>query len=695
MKRHREPSPGFRLTALNPLWFVIGLIVLTIAVFWETQNVGLYLDNAEIILQDPRVHTVSATQLHRILTQQYWETAATGLYRPLTTLTYLLNYAVLGNAGNPSGYHWINLLLHVANMALLYALGLAIFEHAGMALLLSALWGLHPVQTEAVTNVVGRADLLATFGILAALMAYRKVLDSTGARRIAWLAAVFLSASIGAFSKENGIVVIAVLVLYDVVFARQASWANRIAGYVAAAIPCAAYLYARAQVLASAPVLGTAYCDNPLLGASFWSARLTAVKVFGKYLLLLLWPGTLSWDYSYNQVPLFGSGGFEDMKAILSLIVLVAVAVAAFRSWRRNKPVFFAIAFFALTFAPVSNLLMLIGSVMGERFLYLPSIGFAACLAYVLFAAWERWNGRVGNYGAAVLLAILLGYTARTYARNSDWLDQSRFWRTGAEASPASWKTHMAVANSTPGLTPDDFDRGVREAVHALTILDPLPDDKNVGRAYRDAGVLYRDVGDRLAANQSAGLVAAGSTPQFWYQKALAGFLRSERIETVFERQYQAENARHGRTGLSAMPSKLYLELGRAYVRLKDLQHALSAFERGRVLESDPALLEELAAIYQEMGDLHKAAIALAESYTVDSNRPVLPKLVQLYGQIDPAGCSLAHDAGGTAINPDCPAVHKDICDASANIEATYLRRGQPFEAGAVHKRAVEYLGCK
>ena len=106
---------------LGAVMFVIFLA------YSKSFGVGFFLDNEEIVLKDPRVHSVSSLQFHRILTQQYWETATTGLYRPLTTLSYLFNYAVLGNSANPQGYHWINLLLHLANTAMVYALGCLLY----------------------------------------------------------------------------------------------------------------------------------------------------------------------------------------------------------------------------------------------------------------------------------------------------------------------------------------------------------------------------------------------------------------------------------------------------------------------------------------------------------------------------------------------------------------------------------------
>src|SRR5262249_21257339 len=112
--------------------------------------------------------------------------------------------------------------------------------------------------------------------------------------------------------------------------------------------------------------------------------------------------------------------------------------------------------------APVANLVLVIGSIMGERFLYLPSIGLAACVAFGLVAAWRKWiapGPSTYRYVAATALAIgLMTLAARTNTRNDEWLDPSRFWRTAANASQNSYKTHLSVAGNLPGLTPDDFD---------------------------------------------------------------------------------------------------------------------------------------------------------------------------------------------------------------------------------------------
>jgi tetratricopeptide (TPR) repeat protein len=353
--------------------------------------------------------------------------------------------------------------------------------------------------------------------------------------------------------------------------------------------------------------------------------------------------------------------------------------------------VFFAIAFFFATLSPTSNLVIRIGSIMAERFLYLPSVGVA-----VLVVCGVQWVSQRREYRNAVPVALgvlLLGFAARTYARNGDWADQGRFWRSAVEAAPGSYKTNLAAANNAVFINQQDWDRAIAEVGRALAILDPLPDLQNTGSAYQQAGVFYRNLGIRLAASNPAGRGEASS--EYWYRKSLNALLRSEKIELAQDELNRAENARRGKPGLTFVPSALYLQMGRTYQKLGEPRHALEAFERGRALESDPDLLEELAGEYGAAGETRKAAMALVEALAVDSSRMRLAsKLVELYSEIDPAGCSVSREGGTSGLNVDCPLVHGDICTASRNVAATYMRTWQHEHAASIRRTAIQELGC-
>jgi hypothetical protein len=334
-------------------------------------SAGLTYDNRAAILEDARVHAATSANIKAVLTQDFWSVNfTTWLYRPLTKLSYLFNYAVLGNGPHPAGYHAINLLLHLINILLVYLCALILFEHLQrkefLAVATATVWAVHPVLTEAVTNVVGRADLLAAAGVLGGLLCHVKAAPARGRSRVAWLAALAGIVALGIFSKENAIVVVAVMAIYDAAY-RPRSWSSARAGYLAASAPLVLFVLLRYHVLSPVAVRLGDFGDNPLISAGFLTARVTAIGILGKYLGLLLWPVSLSSDYSYNQVPLtsWRFNTAADWLPLIAMIVYLGILAGAIACYRRRREIFFFGFFFLVTLAPVSNVFLLIGTIMG------------------------------------------------------------------------------------------------------------------------------------------------------------------------------------------------------------------------------------------------------------------------------------------------------------------------------------------
>src|SRR4051812_31152266 len=100
----------------------LGLCLVTLAAYSNSFGAGFVMDSRGLILQDARVHAATAENLDLILGHTYWwPYGESGLFRPLTTISYLFNYAMLGGGESPAGYHWLNLLLHMGNALMVYA----------------------------------------------------------------------------------------------------------------------------------------------------------------------------------------------------------------------------------------------------------------------------------------------------------------------------------------------------------------------------------------------------------------------------------------------------------------------------------------------------------------------------------------------------------------------------------------------
>ncbi len=459
-------------------WKIALLWALVFAAYSNSFDAGFVFDSESAILQDARVHEANLHNVHRILTEGYWvDQPTTDLYRPLTTLSYLVNYAILGNGTNPAGYHWVNLVLHAANVSLVYAIGILIFGEPALGLALAAIWGLHPLLTEGVTNIVGRADLLAALGILIGLLCHIRATAGTGRRKAGWLIALTLAQTIALFSKESGVVLPALMLGYDLIWSERALWRRRILSYAVLALPFIAFFVLRGQLHMH---LEVPFQKNPLVDAAFWPARMTAFKVIGRFLWLFVWPARLSADYSYNSVPLFqwSLGHWEDLQALVSLALCAAGIALAWRLRRENKPICFFVLFFFIALAPTSNLFILIGSVMSERFMYLPTIGLTGCAVALISA---QQVPRKALWVAAGIICLAL--SARTYSRNFDWRDEATLWNSVADVNPDDALAHLNLGSALLDI-PDRVPDAIAEYQRALRI------DPNYAEAHNNLGAV-------------------------------------------------------------------------------------------------------------------------------------------------------------------------------------------------------------
>jgi len=192
------------------------LALVCLAAYWNSFAAGLVFDNETILLKDPRLASATWQSVRDIVTHHYWwPSLDSHLYRPVTTLSYWFNYSVLGNAGNPVGYHAVNLLLHWTNAVLAFTLVRGVSGRPWAALAAAAVFASHPLTVESVTNVVGRADLLAGMSVVGGLCLYRRFLASAGWHRGAWLAALGVTYFAGVFCKESAVVLPGVMLLHD------------------------------------------------------------------------------------------------------------------------------------------------------------------------------------------------------------------------------------------------------------------------------------------------------------------------------------------------------------------------------------------------------------------------------------------------------------------------------------------------
>ena len=274
--RRTRPDAERNRTDWTPWLTAAGLALVCAAVYSNSFGAGFPLDNRQLILRDPRVHALSSENLRLIFQHSYWwPYGESGLYRPLSPLSYLFNYAVLGNAERPAGYHLVNLVLHICNVLLLWRITLRLTASSWTAIASAALWATMPLSTEAVTNIVGRADLMAASGSLAAVLIYLRWRDDEARGAAGWRGpaaalAIATFVILGTLAKESALAVVGVIAVVEFIWWNGTAGLRRLAWLAAAgALPVGWWLWQRGLVLGAAVPPEFPFTDNPIGGAPF------------------------------------------------------------------------------------------------------------------------------------------------------------------------------------------------------------------------------------------------------------------------------------------------------------------------------------------------------------------------------------------------------------------------------------------
>ncbi len=477
-------------------WIAVAVFAVSCALYAGALGHGFVHDDEPLILNNPSIRGLGNAPA--LLVSDYWEPRSSGLYRPVTALSFALNFA-LGEL-DPRGYHLLNIALHGCVGALVWLLSRLVFADAAVAAGAALLFAAHAVHTEPVASVSGgRAELLCAAFFLLSLLCH--VLRSRAdARRPGALYALGLGAFfLALLSKESAVTLLGVVWLHDLAFgphARRgllrdalrvlrAGFRRVYAGYLLVVVLA---LAARLAALGGGRVLpAVPFDDNPLAELALPWRVTNALQVALRYLGLLVAPRHLSYDYSYNQIPLLDSLG--DPWAIAALLLCACVVWLLLCSYRASRALFFALGFGLLTFSVVSNLLVPIGTILGERLLYLPSLGFCWLFALGVRGLARRLPGAARVQAAlyAVVLALAVGLHAwRSVERIPDWRSPDALFLRDVESCPNS-----AKAQYNAGIVLERAGRyteAIARFERAIEIMGPRPT-----MAYNNLGYLLVD----------------------------------------------------------------------------------------------------------------------------------------------------------------------------------------------------------
>jgi Flp pilus assembly protein TadD len=428
-----------------------------------------------------------------------WTTIYAGYWQPLTWMSLQLDAEWYGSAA--AGYHATNILLHTANVVLLFLVLRRMTRAVWRSALVAALFAVHPLHVESVAWVTERKDVLSTFFGLLALGAYVRYAQRPGVGR--YLAVVILFA-LSLMAKPMLVTFPCLLLLLDfwplgrLHFGPPAPAARgRRKPDVPAfqPTPWRRLLAEKAPLFALAAAAGiVTVATQQHVGAVHRLGDLTlgvrvgnALVSYVLYLTKTAWPEGLAVYYPHAAYPPLA---WQPLAAAAALAALTALAARAARRWAYTAVGWL---WFVGALLPVIGLVQVGNQAMADRFTYVPHIGLFMALVWGAAELLGRW--RCPPAAQAVLAGgVLTAFAACTWVQTGYWHDSVTLWRHALAVTPANTTAlnHLGVALAERG------EPGEAVPLYAAALRLGRP----TAETYTNLGVALADLGNVTEATE-------------------------------------------------------------------------------------------------------------------------------------------------------------------------------------------------
>lgn len=460
--------------------------VVSALLFTRSPLSNYIFDEQEALLANPFVNGKVAW--HDILTRDFWglpHDRSIGSYRPLPNVIWRAFWEIHPVFRQPWALHWVNIVVHALNAACVARIAFGLTGRRQASWLAGLSFATFAILTEAVTGVVGIADVLGALGLLLSVLALEKPLPTSALL-------VFAGTTLGLFSKESTLVALPIVSWVALVSAplyhpkRPLRGVRALVALVASAAALVLYTQTRRHFFPTelpaeltAPLPSSASLvhrwffaflrwfaqprlpqdpiNNPLVDADFAHRVSGALGVYAGGIGQLLLPLRLSGDYSFAAEPV--PEKLYNLRSVLGGLLLVLPGLAGALAWisavvserrgrlegaRSRMAVAIALVWAPVAYFPHSNIPVVLPTVRAERFWYLPAAGVA--LGISVFLGWllaEERLPRVRRAGIAIAILFVGHQSLRARIHALDYMNDLSFWRATARSVPKSAKAHL------------------------------------------------------------------------------------------------------------------------------------------------------------------------------------------------------------------------------------------------------------
>lgn len=558
---------------------LVAVLAAVLATYWPALSAGaLYMDD-KFYLGSITQHP-SWASVKTIFGEVFSPSMVNGYYQPLSLLSIMLDFLDPAAASSLLPFHRTTLLLHVLNVALVVTLLYVLFGKWLTACLLGLLWGLHPLNADAVLWIAERKTVLSTCFAIASLLlyvTYARQTDRQGRGDWKPYLAALLTYICAVLAKPTALPVAALLPVLDYWPLgshrqdRRKAWLDKVPFLVAGTACAAVAVISQAQ----AGDAGQTHFMKPhylplVLGYSV-----------GFYLLKLVYPAGLVSDYSAPQ-----PFGITNLEVLGCTVIALGFAVAIAMSLQRTRAWLAGALFFGIAILPTLGIVRFTSSMTANRSLYLPMVGLLLPLTWQANRWWDRAASASKRIGVrtmvasvGVALAIASALTTRGY--QSHWHDSAALLQHYIGQRPGEWKFHTRLGNEW-----------VQRRLYPLAIIE-FKEAARLNPAWTEnhlnLGRALFTIGDYAAAKQSFA-TALRQTPNDWRAHMLMG-------TTLVRQQDQVGAVHEFRAAAVLAPTAAQPHFDLANVLAEQGNLAEAAEEYRKTLQLEPRFAEARRAL--------------------------------------------------------------------------------------------------
>lgn len=374
-------------------------------------------------------------------------------WHPLTWLSHALDWQLFGK--NPAGHHYTNVLLHAANVVLLFLLLQSATGSDWRSWMVAALFAVHPINVESVVWIAERKNVLSMLFFLLALWAYGSYVHRPGIVRYVVVAVLF---AMGLMAKPQVITLPFVLLLWDYWPLRRVLPGSRL---VLEKVPLLLMSLASAIITFKAQAGGGAVRST--LEYSLWVRLQNALVAYATYVLKAVWPTRLA--------PLYPNPG-SSLPAwqVLAAVTFLAVVTAWVVIMRQRRYLPVGWFWFLGTLVPMIGLVTVGAIAMADRYAYLPFIGLFIMLSWGLADLAQAWH--LPRAALTIPALALVALTAVAHQQIEYWNDNVTLWTHTIEVTGPNF-----VAEDSLGVGLAAEGRMDEAAAHFRRAVEISPED--------------------------------------------------------------------------------------------------------------------------------------------------------------------------------------------------------------------------